>query len=70
MRNRRFTNAGSEKARKDQIQTIRELAHRAGFTGDSAYNAAQALLGDGRGWSDNPERADQLIDALRARLGE
>ena len=70
MRNRRFTGAGNEKARQDQIQTIRELAERAGYDGDRGFSAAQALLGDGRGWSSSPARADELITALRAKLGE
>jgi hypothetical protein len=70
MRNRRFSAAGNEKARQDQIQIVRELADRAGYEGDRAYNAAQELLGDGRHWSSSPERADTLIAALRAKLGE
>lgn len=69
MRNRRFTSAGNEKARQDQIQSIRELAERAGYEGDRGYNAAEDLLGDGRHWSGSVERADQLIAALSAKLG-
>jgi hypothetical protein len=70
MRNRRFTGAGSEKATKRQIDYIRDMAHRAGYTGDTAYNAAADLLGEGRGWSDSPERASELIEALKRKLGE
>lgn len=70
MRNRRFTAAGNEKASQDQIQSIRELAERAGYEGDLGYNAAEDLLGDGRHWAGSVERADQLIAALSAKLGE
>ena len=52
--NRRFTGSGSEKASQSQISEIRRLAELAGYTGDRAYNAAEELLGDGRGWSSSP----------------
>lgn len=70
MRNRRFTTAGNEKSRQDQIAEIRQLAERAGYEGDRGYNAAEELLGDGRGWSSSVARADQLIAALTAKLAE
>ena len=70
MRDRRFTKAGNEKASQTQIATIRELATEAGFEGDRGYAAAEALLGDGRGWSASPARADELIAALRAKLAK
>jgi hypothetical protein len=70
MRNKRFTASGREKASREQIETIRELAERAGYTGDCGYNAARDLLGDGRHWSGSPDRAEELIEALRHKLGE
>lgn len=70
MRNERYTQAGNRKATQDQIQYIRELATRAGYVGDTGYNAANDLLGDGRGWSNSVERASAVIDALKAKLGE
>jgi len=69
-RDRRFTKAGTEKATRTQIDLIRDLAERAGYSGDRGYAAAEDLLGDGRGWADTPQRAQLLIDALSAKLGD
>lgn len=57
------------KATRKQIDYIRDLAGQAGYTGDRGYAAASDLLGDGRGWEDRA-RASQLIDALKAKLGQ
>jgi len=70
MRNERYTRAGERKATQRQVQYVRELAEQAGYTGDRAYNAAQDLLGDGRGWADSPESASRLISALQAKLAQ
>lgn len=70
MRNERITKAGNRKATQAQVQYIRELAVRAGYEGDTGYNAANDLLGDGRGWSGSVERASAVIDALKRKLCE
>ena len=56
------------KASKNQIKYIRDLAQKAGYTGDTGYNAAEDLLGDGRGWSADVKKASALIEALKAKL--
>lgn len=68
--NRRFTRAGNEKATRNQVEYIRDLADEAGYEGDRGYSAAEDLLGDGRGWSGSKARASELIDALKSKLGQ
>lgn len=59
----------SKRASTAQISYIRDLAERAGYTGDRGYNAAADLLGEGRRWNETSEQASRLIDALKAKLG-
>lgn len=51
-----------------QIAYIKDLAEQAGYTGDRGYNAANDLLGDGRGWKDDSIAASRLIDLLIAKI--
>lgn len=53
---------------KKQIEYIKDLASEAGYSGDRGYNAANDLLGDGRGWKDDIRAASQLIDLLKAKI--
>ena len=59
----------SKPASTAQITYIRTLAGQAGYTGDRGYAAAEDLMGDGRGWAKDSQRASALIDALKAKLG-